>query len=39
MNTNDPYVIVSADSHAGLPTEDYRGYLASKYHPQFDDCG
>ena len=27
---NAPYVIVSADSHAGLPTEDYRGYLASK---------
>ena len=34
---NAPYVIVSADSHAGLPTEDYRSYLATKYHPQFDD--
>src|SRR4051812_11209842 len=34
---NAPYVIVSADSHAGLPTEDYRGYLAAKFHPQFDD--
>jgi predicted TIM-barrel fold metal-dependent hydrolase len=33
----DPYIIVSADSHAGLPTEDYREYLATKFHPQFDD--
>ncbi len=34
---NEPYLIISADSHAGLPTEQYRDYLASKYHPQFDD--
>ncbi len=33
---NDPYVIVSADSHAGLPTEDYRLYLDSRYHTEFD---
>jgi predicted TIM-barrel fold metal-dependent hydrolase len=33
----DPYLIISADSHAGLPTEDYRGYLESKFHPAFDD--
>ncbi|TVR25834.1 MAG: amidohydrolase [Ilumatobacter sp.] len=33
----DPYLVISADSHAGLPTEDYRPYLESKYHPQFDD--
>ena len=33
---NDPYVIVSADSHAGLPTADYRQYLDSKYHTEFD---
>lgn len=31
-----PYIIVSADSHAGLPTEDYRPYLESKYHEAFD---
>ncbi len=37
VHANDPYVIVSADSHAGLPTEDYRAYLATKYHPQFDE--
>ena len=24
MSTNDPYLIISADSHAGLPTEQYR---------------
>jgi len=34
---NDPYLIIAADSHAGLPTEEYRAYLASKYHPAFDD--
>jgi predicted TIM-barrel fold metal-dependent hydrolase len=33
----DPYLIISADSHAGLPTEDYREYLETSYHPQFDD--
>ena len=34
---NDPYIIVSADSHAGLPTAEYRGYLEKKFHPQFDE--
>ncbi len=34
---NDPYLIIAADSHAGLPTEQYRDYLASKYHDAFDD--
>lgn len=34
---NDPYLIVSADSHAGLPTADYREYLDAKYFPEFDD--
>src|SRR5690606_1535687 len=32
----DPYLIIAADSHAGLPTEQYREYFESKYHPQFD---
>lgn len=32
-----PYVVVSADSHAGLPTEDYRQYLESRFHSAFDD--
>ena len=34
---NDPYFIVAADSHAGLPTEQYREFLASKHHAAFDD--
>ena len=34
---NDPYLIIAADSHAGLPTEEYRAYLEAKYHPAFDD--
>ena len=33
----DPYIIVSADTHAGLPTQMYREYLDSKYHPAFDE--
>lgn len=31
-----PYIVVSADSHAGLPTEWYRPYLAAAYHDAFD---
>ena len=31
------YLIISADCHAGLPTEDYRSYLESKYHERFDE--
>ncbi len=34
---NEPYVVISADSHAGLPTEQYRQYLERKYWPAFDD--
>src|SRR6478735_7492071 len=37
MGDNDPYLIIAADSHAGLPTADYRQYLESKYHPQFEE--
>src|SRR5690606_12018199 len=33
----DPYLIISADSHAGLPTAEYREYLDSKYHRAFDE--
>ncbi len=33
---NDPYLIIAADSHAGLPTNDYRPYLEKKYHDQLD---
>ncbi len=34
---NDPYLIIAADSHAGLPTAQYRPYLEQKYIPQFED--
>lgn len=37
MSDNDPYLIIAADSHAGLPTEDYRPYLEKRFHPEFDD--
>ena len=33
---DDPYLIIAADSHAGLPTEQYRDYLESRYHEAFD---
>ncbi len=43
MNSNpserqlvDPYLIITSDSHAGLPTAAYRPYLESKYHAAFD---
>ena len=35
--SNDPYVIVSSDTHAGLQVEEYRDHLESKYHRQFDE--
>jgi predicted TIM-barrel fold metal-dependent hydrolase len=33
----DRYLVISADTHAGLPCEDYRPYLESRYHAAFDD--
>ena len=35
--TNAPYLIVSSDTHAGLPVEGYREYLEARFHPQFDE--
>jgi predicted TIM-barrel fold metal-dependent hydrolase len=37
VSDNRPFVVVSADSHAGLPTEQYRDYLERKYWPAFDE--
>jgi predicted TIM-barrel fold metal-dependent hydrolase len=37
VGDNDPYLIIAADSHAGLPTEQYREYLEAKFHPAFDE--
>ena len=31
------YTIISADAHAGLPCEEYRPYLDTRYLPQFDE--
>ena len=33
----EPYVIVSSDTHAGLKCEEYRPYLDSALHAEFDD--
>jgi hypothetical protein len=33
----DPYLVVSSDCHAGLPTEQYRPYLESAHHRAFDE--
>src|SRR3954471_18885627 len=32
-----PYVIVSSDTHAGLPVDEYRDYLESSVHAEFDE--
>src|ERR1700759_1408720 len=34
---NDPYLMIAADSHAGLPTEQYRPYLEKQFHAEFDE--
>lgn len=34
---NSPYVVISSDCHAGLPTEQYRPYIERGYHAAFDD--
>jgi predicted TIM-barrel fold metal-dependent hydrolase len=36
VDDNDPYLIIAADSHAGLPTERYREYLDTRFHDDFD---
>ncbi len=35
--SNTPYTIVSSDTHAGLQVEEYREYLESRFHPDFDE--
>ena len=35
--SNEPYVIVSSDTHAGLQVEEYRDYLDPQILPQFDE--
>jgi predicted TIM-barrel fold metal-dependent hydrolase len=33
---NERYLIISADAHAGLPSEEYRAYLDPEHHEAFD---
>jgi predicted TIM-barrel fold metal-dependent hydrolase len=34
---SERYLIISADAHAGLPSEKYRSYLDERYHAAFDE--
>ncbi len=34
----DRYLIISSDTHAGLPNAEYRDWLDPRYHEQFDDA-
>ncbi|MFD0690682.1 amidohydrolase family protein [Actinomadura fibrosa] len=34
----DKYTLISTDSHAGLPAEEYRGYVEEKYRAAFDEA-
>lgn len=36
LDSADPYILISADSHAGADHDTYRSYLESKWHDEFD---
>ena len=36
LNADDHYVVISADCHGGGEIAEYRDYLASQYHDEFD---
>ena len=36
MNADDRYVVISADCHGGGEIHEYRDFLASQYHDEFD---
>ena len=36
-SATDPYIVVSSDTHAGLNCEEYRPYLDSSLHAEFDE--
>lgn len=36
QSRNDRYVVISADGHAGAEIHDYKQYLESKWHAEFD---
>ena len=33
----DRYLVISADSHAGAPWDDYRSYLSKEHHEKLDE--
>ena len=33
----EPYLVISSDTHAGLPTEQYRAYVDPDQRPAFDE--
>ena len=35
--TNERYLVISSDTHAGLPSAQYRDYLEPQYREAFDD--
>jgi hypothetical protein len=37
VTDQEPYLIISSDCHAGLPTEEYRAYLDARFHRDFDE--
>jgi predicted TIM-barrel fold metal-dependent hydrolase len=37
QDPDEPYLIISSDCHAGLPTEEYRPYLEARFHRAFDE--
>ena len=34
---SEPYIVITADSHAGASIEGYRDYLDPQYRSRFDD--
>ena len=34
----DPYLVISADCHAGLPNEEYREWLDPEFREPFDEA-
>ena len=35
--SHDPYILITADTHAGASVGQYRDYLEARYHDAFDD--
>ena len=36
LSSDERYIVISADGHAGGNIPDYRPYLESKWHEEFD---